>query len=89
MMPNAVRTYAPAGQTPVLKASLSRDHLSVISAITPEGRLLTSVQERAFDGEAIVQFLRHVLRHIEGKLLVIWDGLPAHRSRKVKAYNVP
>lgn len=85
MMPNAIRTYAPAGETPVLEASLSRDHLSAISAITPEGRLLTSVQEEAFDGAAIVRFLRHVLRHIKGRLLVIWDGLPAHRSRKVKA----
>lgn len=85
MMPYAIRTYAPAGETPVLEASLSRDRLSAISAITPEGRLLTSVQEEAFDGEDVVRFLRHVLRHIEGKLLVIWDGLPAHRSRRVKA----
>jgi len=28
----------------------------------------------------------HLLRHIEGKLLAIWDGLPAHRSRKVKDF---
>jgi len=27
-----------------------------------------------------------LLRHIPGKLLVIWDGLPAHRSRVVKAF---
>ena len=39
MMPNAVRTYAPAGETPVVKACASRDHLSFISAITPQGKL--------------------------------------------------
>jgi transposase len=62
------------------------EHLSVISAITPEGRLYTMTQDKAFDSEAIVRFLKHLLRHLSGKLLIIWDGLPAHRSRKIKTF---
>ena len=31
----------------------------------------------------IIQFLAHLLRHIPGKLLIVWDGLPGHRSRVV------
>ena len=31
-----VRTYTPVGQTPILRLPLTRDHLAVISAITPE-----------------------------------------------------
>jgi transposase len=31
----------------------------------------------------IIEFLTHLLRHIGGKLLIVWDGLPAHRSRAV------
>ena len=31
----------------------------------------------------IIEFLTHLLRHIPGKLLIIWDGLPGHRSRAV------
>ena len=31
----------------------------------------------------IVEFLTHLLRHIPGKLLIVWDGLAAHRSRAV------
>lgn len=58
----------------------------MISAITPEGKLYTMTQDRAFDGEAIVRFLKHLLRHLPGKLLIVWDGLPAHRCRKVKAF---
>ena len=27
--------------------------------------------------------LSHLLRHIPGKLLIVWDGLPGHRSRMV------
>ena len=28
----------------------------------------------------------HLLRQIPGKVLVIWDGLPAHRSNEVKRF---
>ena len=31
----------------------------------------------------IIVFLSHLLRHIPGKLLIVWDGLPGHRSRAV------
>ena len=28
-----------------------------------------------------IEFLSHLLRHIPGKLLIVWDGLTGHRSR--------
>ena len=31
----------------------------------------------------IILFLSHLLRPIPGKLLIVWDGLPGHRSRAV------
>lgn len=34
VLPAVVRTYAPRGQTPVLKAPLLYEHLSAISGIT-------------------------------------------------------
>jgi transposase len=33
-----------------------------------------------------VEFLRHLLRHIGGNLLVVWDRLPSHRSRLVREF---
>jgi transposase len=86
LLPMVVRTYAPIGQTPVLHEELSRDHLSAISGITLEGKLLMMEQERSFKGPDVVRFLRHALRRISGKLLVIWDGSPIHRSRAVKNF---
>jgi transposase len=86
LLPAGVWTYAPKGQTPILRVPLTRDHLSAISAITPDGRLYMMVQEDAFKGPAIVRFLRHLLRHIPGKLLIIWDGLPAHHGQAVKDF---
>lgn len=40
----------------------------------------------AIRGPQVVEFLGHLLRQRAGKLLVIWDGLPAHRSRVVKDF---
>ena len=81
-----VRTYAPVGQTPVVKEYLSHDHLSAMSGITPEGKLYMTVQDHSYKGPDVVHFLRHLLRHISGKLLVLWDGAPIHRSKVVKVF---
>jgi transposase len=86
LLPFVARTYAPCGQTPVLRAPLSYDHLSAISALTPDGRLFTHIQDEAFRGPAIVAFLRQLLRQVRGKLLVIWDGAPIHRCQPVKDF---
>jgi transposase len=81
-----VRTYAPRGKTPVLRVRLTRDHLSAISAITPGGKLFLNVQDHAFRSPDIVRFLKHLLSHLPGKLLVIWDGAPIHRGQPVKDF---
>ena len=86
LLPAVVRTYAPRGQTPVLRVPLTRDHLSVISAITLDERLYLCVQERALRGPDVVRFLRHLLRHVPGRLLVIWDGAPIHRGHEVAGF---
>jgi transposase len=80
------RTYAPCGQTPVLRAPLTHDHLSIIGGVTADGRLFTQVQEQAYRGPAVVAFLRQLLRQIRGKVLVIWDGAPIHRCQPIKDF---
>ncbi len=86
LLPGVVRTYAPVRQTPVLKEHLTRDHLSAMSAITLDGKLYMKEQERSFKGEDVVRFLKHLMRQIPGKLLVIWDGSPIHRGGAVKDF---
>ena len=74
LLAGVVRTYAPRGHTPVLYAPLTRDHLSVISGITAQGRLLVQMQAHAFNGAAVAGFLAHLLCHInpdEG----VWNHL--------------
>jgi transposase len=58
----------------------TRDHLSVMSGITMNGRLYTLVRDEALDSLDSVVFLRHLLPHVSDKLLVIWDGSPIHKG---------
>ena len=86
LLPAVQRTYAPVGKTPVIRSPLTNDHLSVISAITPAGQLYMRVQEQAIDSDDVILFLQHLLRHIPGKLLIVWDGSPTHRSKKIRGF---
>jgi transposase len=82
----AVRTWAPRGQTPVLRVKLTHDHLSAISGLTLDGRLFMQVQQGAYDAQGVVGFLRVLLRKIRGKILVIWDGSSIHQGQAVKDF---
>jgi transposase len=83
---SAVRTYAPVGQTPFLHEWWTRDHLSAISAISPEGKLYFHSQDHAIDSADVVAFLEHLLREVSGRIVLIWDGAPIHRSHVIKEF---
>lgn len=78
-------TWSPIGQTPVLTEWQTRDHLSVISGITRDGRSAFRTHDTAIHGERAAHFLVQLQRTLDERLLVIWDGSPIHRSRAVKA----
>jgi transposase len=65
---------------------LTRDHLSVIGAITPKGRIFMQTQGHADIGPDVVGFLKMLLRKIPGKLLIIWDGATIHRCQAIKDF---
>jgi len=82
----AVRTWGPRGETPILRVPFTHDHLSAISAITLDGRFFLQLREDSYNGEAVVGFLRVLLRKIVGKILLIWDGSPIHHGQAVKDF---
>ncbi len=86
LLPARVRTYAPQGQTPLLRVFQTRDHLSVMSGITLEGHLFTLTRYQAMAGTDSVHFLKHLRAQLDRNLLVIWDSSPIHRALEVKAY---
>ena len=86
LLPAVVRTWAPKGCTPILEGVYSHDHLSAISAITPHGKLYVHLHKEAMDGWDVVRFLCHLLRHIPGKLLILWDQSKIHMGEAVRRF---
>jgi len=86
LLPGVVKTYSPRGETPVLRPRQTRDHLSVLGGITPEGQLFTRVQTEAIHGGDCVAFLKRLRWQLGPKLLVIWDGSPIHRCDELAWY---
>ena len=83
--PHRCRTWAPKGQTPVLEYNFNWKSLSAVAGLT-----LLNFYFRLYPGavksEQVVDFLKALTRHIQQPLIVVWDGLPAHRSRLVRDY---
>lgn len=79
-------TWAPRGQTPILRCKLTHDHDSVISAITPTGELYLTRQTAAFNSQTVIAFLEQLLAAIAGPLLILWDGATIHRSQAIKDF---
>ena len=86
LLPSMVRTWSPVGQRPLLREWVSRDHLSAICGITQCGELYFWQQEKAFDGEGVVGFLKQLLEQLPGRLGIVWDGAPIHRGEAVRQF---
>lgn len=86
LLPGVVKTYAPEGLTPVLYEWQTRDHLSVMGAVTPDGKAYSLVRQKSLNGLHTICFLCHLLRVAGDRLLIVWDGSPIHRRHEVKEF---
>ena len=50
------------------------------------GRAAVNDVSFTVDRGQVVDFLGQLLRHLKGKLLVLWDGLSGHKARLTKAF---
>jgi hypothetical protein len=87
LLPSVRATWAPRGQTPVLRHRFVWKRLSIASALVyePDGsdaRLAFELRPGAYNTETLIEFLTF-LHQLEAdrRVLLLWDGLPAHRSR--------
>jgi transposase len=80
-----VRTWAPRGQTPVLQDHFTWKVLSAAAGST-WWNFYFRLYPRSIRATEMLDFHGHLLRHLPGKLLLVWDGLPVHRSRLVKQF---
>jgi transposase len=92
LSPLVRRTLAPRGQTPVLKTwGGHRERVSATAALTISPRrrrldLYFRTYPKAFvNQERAADFLRYLLKHLRGTVIVVWDGGPMHKGDAIRA----
>ncbi len=90
--PSVRRTWAPRGETPVLIHAFNWKKISVAAALAyrwdgKRCRLYFQTRPDSYNAESLIAFLKDLRRHFRGRrVILIWDGLPAHKSRIMKEY---
>lgn len=89
--PSVRRTWAPKGQTPIIRHHFNWKRLHAIGAIVcqPDGtnaQVLLHLQPGSVKQEDILAWLPALHQQVPGPLVVLWDGLAAHHSKAVQAY---
>jgi transposase len=87
LLPPVRATWAPRGQTPVLRHRFNYTRLSSAGALIYEpdasdAHLVFQLRPGAYNAETLIEFLEAPHQQEEHRSLhLIWDGLPAHRRR--------
>jgi len=93
LTPNVRRTFAPRGQTPVIKVSNPHGRISAIGALA-----ISPKQKRPcfhynlladngnFHSDSVVHFIKQIQKRIPGPITIIWDAIPIHCSKLVNQY---
>lgn len=79
-------SYAPVGQTPMVRATGQRFGCNMISAITNKGALAFMVFQGKFTAPVFVDFMTRLLKQLDGKLYLIVDGHPVHKSGEARRF---
>ena len=80
------RSFAPRGQTPVVRVSNKRHGLSVISSVTNKGTMRWKIFEGALNAAIFIDFMTRLVRDAGRKVYLIVDNLRVHHSKVVKAW---
>jgi len=93
LLPSVRATWAPRGHTPVLRHRFNWKRLSLAGALAyePDGsdaRLFFELRPGAYNDEARIAFLSELHEVEQRGVLLIWDGLPSHRSRRMSEWIV-
>ena len=80
------RSFAPKGQTPVVRVNNKRHGLSVISTVTNKGQMRWSIFDGALNTTILIDFLRRLIKGQSWKLFLILDNLRVHHAKPVKTW---
>ena len=88
LLPSVRATWAPRGHTPVLHHPFNWKRLSLAGALAyePDGstaHLFFQLRPGAYNDAPLIEFLTELHDDAQRAVLLIWDGLPSHRSHRM------
>lgn len=93
MFPVVRRTWAPVGCTPILyHVGRHREKVSALSAISVSplrrklGLYIRFYAKHNIKARHVVAFLKQILRHLQGYVIVLWDRGKQHRARETQRF---
>jgi transposase len=92
LIPPVRRTWGRRGDTPIIRYNYKHDRISAISAVTisPARRrmgLYCQFHRKNIQQAEVCQFLRHLLRHLRGPVIVIWDNGKPHKGEPIRQFS--
>jgi len=85
LIPTFRRTWGPEGQTPVVHYSYRHDRISTLATLTVSAQrhhmgLYVRFQQHTFTAAGVAKFLRGLLRHLRGPVILLWDRGKIHKG---------
>jgi transposase len=77
------RGYAPRGKTPVVRANVNLQSLSVLSTITNKGKMRWKVFFGALNAKILLRFLKRLTHGQQKKIILILANLRVHHCKLV------
>jgi transposase len=75
-------TWAPVGQTPIVRGTGNRKSINMISAISLRGKIHFSFLAGNLNSELFISYLKMLMHDIPGPIFLIVDGYPSHKSKE-------
>ncbi len=79
---HAGTTWAPVGQTPVVKGTGKRESIGMISAVSMRGAMHWMVFEETMNSKLFTEYLDRLIHDIKGKIFLIVDRAGYHTSKE-------
>jgi transposase len=86
LIPTVRRTWAPVGETPIIRYRYNHARISVIGglSISPKRRRLGfyfRLHAKNISRDEVQDFLWYLLKHLRGHVIVVWDGARIHHAK--------
>ena len=79
-------TWAPIGETPVVKDSGDRFGVNMISAVSAQGQMFFDCFDGMMESQRFISFLKGLRESVEKPIVVIVDGGSYHKSKAVREF---